>query len=292
MAGRAACTGLIRMAGERIDVLGAGIWRPDGHQICDNFLISGGGWEVNASEGDVMLGAMGKARGARGRNLPAGQAVRPLAGLFLACGFTFLAGCSQVPVWLDPTKAESTEPQVLETAAGESEMEFPNLASVPDNPPDVSKPRERQELLEKLQADLATAGDAAVDSSPGQVGRASQSGTTPLAVIYFDRGVTSIGAGNRNILSELVERHWKRGGRLRVVGLASPVVGSGGVASRIANFQIAVARAHNVAATLVNKGVPFVQIDVAARILSADEKEGEVPVSPALQRRAEIFLEF
>ena len=201
-----------------------------------------------------------------------------------------LAGCSQVPVWLDPTKSEPEQPQVLETAAGEREVSFPNLSSVPDRPPQISKPRERQALLEKLQADRASA-DAERTGGGAQAGQTSPD-APPLAVIYFDRGVTSVGAGNRNMLFELVERHWKRGGRLRVVGLASPLYGGAGDDAQVANFQVAVARAHNVAVALVELGVPFVQIDVSARISDGTEEASGIVPARALQRRAEIYLEF
>jgi outer membrane protein OmpA-like peptidoglycan-associated protein len=239
-----------------------------------------------------MLGAMGESKKERWRVPSAGRADRVIAYLFVIGVFAFQTGCSQVPAWLDPTKSESTGLEVLETAAGESEEEFPNLTTVPDQPPDISKPRERQALLEKLQADLAAGEGDVSQAEESQVGASQVPDAPPLAVVYFDRGVTSLGAANRNILIELVERHWKRGGRLRVVGLASPIASAADDQAQIGNFQIAIARAHNVAAALVDMGVPYVQIEVAARILTGKEDENQLQAPAALQRRAEIYLEF
>jgi outer membrane protein OmpA-like peptidoglycan-associated protein len=239
-----------------------------------------------------MLGAKGESKKERWRVPSAGRVGRVAAFLFAVGVVTYQTGCSQVPAWLDPTKSESEGPQVLETAAGESEEEFPNLATVPDQPPDISKPRERQALLEKLQADLAAGEDDVSQTEASQVGTSQVPDAPPLAVVYFDRGVTSLGAANRNILMELVERHWKRGGHLRVVGLASPIASATDDQAQIGNFQIAIARAHNVAAALVDMGVPYVQVKVAARILAGKEDEDQRQVPAALQRRAEIYLEF
>jgi len=68
-----------------------------------------------------------------------------------------------------------TEPGV-ESARGaaqpaESQASFPNLGSVPDEPPAVTPLAERQQLLEQLSSDRAAAGvsgSAATGAVPGE----------------------------------------------------------------------------------------------------------------------------
>ena len=62
-----------------------------------------------------------------------------------------------------------TEPSVVAAQPAESETEFPNLGSVPDEPPVVTPRGERRALLEQLQSDREAAGvsgSASVGAAP------------------------------------------------------------------------------------------------------------------------------
>ncbi len=101
----------------------------------------------------------------------------PAAVLAAALALGTLGGCSAVPDWADPTDwfAPDAAPTKVGLAEGQARTQptgYPNLASVPNQPPKVLSPEARAEVQANLVADRANAvysGEKLTGSVPTQV---------------------------------------------------------------------------------------------------------------------------
>jgi outer membrane protein OmpA-like peptidoglycan-associated protein len=97
---------------------------------------------------------------------------RPVFGILTAA--LLLGGCSAVPDWADPTDwfAKDVAPTRVGLAEGQARSQptgFPNLASVPNQPPKILSPEARAEVQAGLAADRANAvysGEKLTGSTP------------------------------------------------------------------------------------------------------------------------------
>jgi len=97
---------------------------------------------------------------------------RHVFGIFTAV--VFLGGCSVVPDWADPTDwfAKDAAPTQVGLAQGQARIQstaFPNLASVPNQPPKILSREARAEIQAGLAADRANAvysGEQLTGSAP------------------------------------------------------------------------------------------------------------------------------
>jgi outer membrane protein OmpA-like peptidoglycan-associated protein len=70
----------------------------------------------------------------------------------------FLAGCSAVPDWADPTEwFEDDGPSPQPVATAEEPVETPSLSSVPEQPREISSAEERAKDVQALQAEQSAA---------------------------------------------------------------------------------------------------------------------------------------
>ncbi len=114
-----------------------------------------------------------------------------------------------------------------------------------------------------------------------------------VGVIQFRDGSVIVDAGDRSILREISELHQQRGGRIRVVGHASGRLKSSDPARhRLANFELSLGRARNVALAMMELGVDPEILQVVAASASEPAYEEWSPTGEAGNRRVEIFLEY
>ena len=112
-----------------------------------------------------------------------------------------------------------------------------------------------------------------------------------LAVIYFGHASAALNGEDRQVLQKVAELYDKHGGGLRVVGHASSRTATMDmIQHRMANLDISMRRAENVADALVKDGVPRGKIMVEARADRDPAYHEFMPTGEAGNRRAEIFL--
>ncbi len=98
----------------------------------------------------------------RNRVLKGVPAVAPAVALAAVVTLAMLGGCSAVPEWADPTDWFATDPAPTTVGLAEGQARsqptaFPNLASVPNQPPKVLSLEARAEVQAGLAADRAHA---------------------------------------------------------------------------------------------------------------------------------------
>ena len=112
-----------------------------------------------------------------------------------------------------------------------------------------------------------------------------------IAVIYFGHAGAGLNGQDRDVLRKVARIHAQRGGAVHIVGHASQRTATMDmVAHRMANLDISMKRAENVADTLVRFGVPREAIQVEARAARAPQYHEFMPTGEAGNRRAEIYL--
>ncbi len=123
----------------------------------------------------------------------------------------------------------------------------------------------------------ATPTRTAAATAPGKV-PAARPVDTPIAEIDFDASSTTLSDAARQELGKIAPLYRRDPGKVRVVGYAG--VGSSAV-QQLNGFQVALDRAHAVAAALAKAGVPADKILVEAAPAETDSGQG----------RAEILFE-
>jgi flagellar motor protein MotB len=114
-----------------------------------------------------------------------------------------------------------------------------------------------------------------------------------VGVIQFLDGSISVDARDRSILRDIALLQQQRGGRIRVVGHASGRAKSlDPAAHRLANFELSLGRARNVALAMTEFGVDPEILQVVAASASEPAYEESQPTGEAGNRRVEIFLEY
>ena len=199
-------------------------------------------------------------------------------------------------------RLSGTIPRPLKVTDARAELgqaDYPNLASVPDRPPETTPREQRSEILAALEEDRGAAGLAGGPRSSGTAGAARQH----VADIYFAQASARLDTQDREVLRAVAELSRSRGGRLRIVGHSSQEVASQEVASQevegaadlqrsLANFQISLARARGVAEALERLGVDSKQLLVEALTDRDPIYRESTPEGAAGNRRVEIFQEF
>jgi len=113
-----------------------------------------------------------------------------------------------------------------------------------------------------------------------------------VGVIQFLDGSISVDARDRSILRDIARLQQQRGGRIRVVGHASGRAKSlDPAAHRLANFELSLGRARNVALAMMEFGVDPGILQVVAASAHEPAYEETQPTGEAGNRRVEIFLE-
>ncbi len=116
---------------------------------------------------------------------------------------------------------------------------------------------------------------------------------TLVAIIQFLDGSVTVDARDRAILRDIAQLQRQRGGRIRVVGHASRQPKSRDPARhRLANFELSLGRARNVAMAMMEIGVDPEILQVVAASASEPAYEESLPTGEAGNRRVEIFLEY
>ena len=220
------------------------------------------------------------------RRAPA--AVPCLPALFLV---SLLAGCgggSGIST-LDRLTGTIPRPETVTDARGElGQATFPNLASVPEVPPEVTSLRERSRILASLESDRISAGQ---DRPQGAASGAAVGGQ--VANIYFPDGSADLDDQDQAVLRAVAELQGRRGGRLRVIGHSSlGPRGEAALESSLSSFEISLARANSVAEALVRLGVSRDRLLVEARSDSQPAYRETSEAGVAANRRVEIFQEF
>ena len=181
-------------------------------------------------------------------------------------------------------------PQKVTDARAElGQADFPNLASVPDAPPETTTRQERAQVMSALEADRGAAGLA---GGPRTVGAADARGQH-IADIYFAQASARLDSQDREILRSVAELTRSRGGRLRIVGHSSQEVADAeALRQSLTNFQISLARARGVAEALERLGVAPDRLLVEALTDRDPIYRESTPEGAAGNRRVEIFQEF
>jgi outer membrane protein OmpA-like peptidoglycan-associated protein len=166
---------------------------------------------------------------------------------------------------------------------------FPNLASVPDQPPIISTEEQRSQLLQQLQGQRNSANEAA-GVNAGQQVAALPAG--PVAVIYFAESSTALTDRDQAILAEVAKILTAHGGgRLRVVGHASQRGDGGQLLANSSKDRLATRRARAIADALYQDGVARSAVQVDAVGTTQPVYQEINPNGIAGNRRAEIYLE-
>ncbi|MQX35538.1 OmpA family protein [Roseospira navarrensis] len=114
-----------------------------------------------------------------------------------------------------------------------------------------------------------------------------------VAVIYFADGSSRLSGQDRQVLSQVAALQRQYGGVLRVVGHASSRTGATDIARhKLANFNVSLARANNVADALMRSGVPGQFLFVGAASDSQPVYYEIMPTGEAGNRRTEIYLDY
>jgi len=144
----------------------------------------------------------------------------------------------------------------------------------------------------------ATYGGAPVYSEAMQQSSVSNQGALPLpndatkvATILFGNGSANLGARERKILTDVTRLQKQNQGNVRIVGHASlRTRNMDPVKHKMANFEVSVQRANQIAAELKKLGVPAQNILVAAVGDNSPQYFEVMPSGEAGNRRAEIYL--
>ena len=194
-------------------------------------------------------------------------------------------------------RLSGTIPRPLKVTDARAELgqaDYPNLASVPDGPPETTPRQQRSEILAALKEDRGAAGLAGGPRSSGTAGAARQH----VADIYFAQASARLDTQDREVLRSVAELSRSRGGRLRIVGHSSQEVasqeveGAADLQRSLTNFQISLARARGVAEALERLGVDSKQLLVEALTDRDPIYRESTPEGAAGNRRVEIFQEF
>ncbi len=183
-------------------------------------------------------------------------------------------------------------PQKVTDARAElGQADYPNLASVPDGPPETTSRQQRSEIMAALEDDRGAAGLAAGPRSSTAAGAGA--GRQHVADIYFAQASARLDTQDREVLRAVAELSRSRGGRLRIVGHSSQeVAGAADLQQSLANFQISLARARGVAEALERLGVESDRLLVEALTDRDPIYRESTPEGAAGNRRVEIFQEF
>ncbi|MGQ0664187.1 MAG: OmpA family protein [Pseudomonadota bacterium] len=182
---------------------------------------------------------------------------------------------------------------------------YPNLATVP--PPPTATPRaEREALIARLSADLASAREElgppprpatpalaapGRESQAGPAGPAGPAVSVHVATLTFAYNSAALAEGDLKVLAEIASLALTGNARVRVVGHASRDAGPGdAVRRRAANLRIAAERAQAVGRELGRLGLPEGRLGLAAAG-DTDALPAEPPWAPA-NRRVEIFVDY
>ncbi len=184
-------------------------------------------------------------------------------------------------------------PQSVTDARTElDEAEFPNLATVPDRPPEFTPFEERSQIMSALEADRLAASRGVAPRSSGE-GGAANSQRQHIADIFFAQASTRLDIQDQEVLRSVAGLLWTRGGHLHVVGHSSEeVAGLPGLEQSLTNFEISLDRARRVAEELERLGVASDRLLVEARSDREPIYRQSTPEGLAGNRRVAIFQEF
>lgn len=113
-----------------------------------------------------------------------------------------------------------------------------------------------------------------------------------IGLIFFGHGSTSLDAEDRQVLQQIIAIQRQMGRGIRVVGHASARTGMVDPAKhQVANFNVSLQRANNVAAELVRLGAGQGQVQVVAMADSVPVYHEFSATGEAGNRRVEIYLE-
>ena len=201
-----------------------------------------------------------------------------------ACLGLWLAACASHEGVSPEDRLSGTIPRPLKVTDARAELgraDFPNLASVPDAPPELTSRQESSAVRAALQ-------DGRGGGQPAGPGAAPQH----VADIYFGQASARLDTQDRAVLSSVAELLRSRGGRLRIVGHASlEVAAASGLDRSLTNFQISLARARGVAEALERLGVASDRLLVEAATDREPIYRETTPEGAAGNRRVEIFQE-
>ena len=221
-----------------------------------------------------------------------------LSGLFLLLA---LGGCSFAPDWADPGHIFDDDAPP-ESRSLDPDAPIPNLASVPSRPRSLSSRESRDEARDALSLDLENAtiirgddlpgGETASDGKARGGNEAALPSSEIVAVIYFNQGAATLGAGERDILAEVAKLQQEQGTRLTVIGHSSRggVVGDPETA-RAANLRVSEKRAEAIVRALIDLGVEADDLLYSGVGDREPLYEETASSGAAGNRRAEIFLE-
>jgi outer membrane protein OmpA-like peptidoglycan-associated protein len=114
-----------------------------------------------------------------------------------------------------------------------------------------------------------------------------------VAVIYFADGSANLSGRDLQVLGQVAALQRQYGGVLRVIGHASSRTGAMDIARhKLANFNVSLARANNVADALMRAGVPGRFLYVGAASDSQPVYLEIMPTGEAGNRRTEIYLDY
>ena len=115
--------------------------------------------------------------------------------------------------------------------------------------------------------------------------------TVQVATIYFTDGSTKLQRNDEAILREIAAAQRQTGNAVLIVGHASGRVRTFDPSRRhLINYQVSLDRAHAVAATLLNLGVPVGKIRVDGKGDTAPLYAEYSPTGEAANRRAELYF--
>ena len=159
----------------------------------------------------------------------------------------------------------------------------PAGSNVPPSPPQVPN-----------QDALMAQGTRYAAAAP--LGAAPQPAALPsgqlIGLIFFGHGSTVLDAEDRQVLQQIIAIQQQMGRGIRVVGHASARTGLVDPAKhQVANFNISLQRANNVAAELVRLGAGQDQVQVVAMADSVPVYHEFSATGEAGNRRVEIYLE-
>jgi len=114
-----------------------------------------------------------------------------------------------------------------------------------------------------------------------------------VAVVYFGDGSSGLSGQDIQVLGQVAALQRQYGGVVRVIGHASSRTGATTITRhKLANFNVSLARANNVAEALMRAGVPGRFLYVGAASDSQPVYYEIMPTGEAGNRRTEIYLDY
>lgn len=114
-----------------------------------------------------------------------------------------------------------------------------------------------------------------------------------IGVVNFGHGSAHLSGRDKQIIAQSVAAWKERGGRIRIVGHSSSRTGDMDLANHmLANLNISLKRANNVASEMIRQGVDPQYLMVDARGDSEPRYYEVMPAGEAGNRRAEIFIDY